>query len=69
MDNLDLDISNYTILDIEKFFKLKPRSKYTAADIEEREYQIREQLLNSGHINKRFKRDLIDFLTTANCLL
>jgi hypothetical protein len=65
MDNLDLDISNYTILDIEKFFKLKPKSKYTAADIEEREYQIREQLLNSGHINKRFKTDLIEFLTRA----
>jgi hypothetical protein len=65
MDNLDLDISNYTINDIEKFFKLKPKSNYTASDIELKEYQIREQLLKSGHINKRFKTDLIEFLTKA----
>jgi len=65
MDGLDLDISNYNIHDLERFFQLKPKSKYTAADIEEKEYQIREQLLNSGHINKRFKRDLLAFLETA----
>ncbi len=65
MENLDLDIKNYNIYDIEKFFKLKPNSKYTSTDVELNEYKIREQLLNSGHINKRFKRDLIEFLTTA----
>jgi len=65
MDSLDLDINNYNIKDIEKFFKLKPNSKYTAADIELKEYEIREQLLKSGHINKRFKSDLIEFLTKA----
>jgi hypothetical protein len=65
MENLDLDINNYTILDIEKFFKLKPKSNYSAADIELKEYQIREQLLQSGHVNKRFKKDLIEFLSKA----
>jgi hypothetical protein len=65
MDTLDLDINNYNINDIEKFFKLKPKSKYTASDIELKEYEIREQLLKSGHINKRFKTELIDFLTKA----
>jgi hypothetical protein len=65
MENLDLDINNYTVTDLERFFKLKPKSKYTASDIELKEYQIREQLLGSGHINKKFKRDLIEFLTTA----
>lgn len=65
MDQLDLDINNYTFKDIEKFFQLKSNSKYTASDIELKEYKIREQLLNSGHINKRFKRELIEFLTTA----
>ena len=63
--DLDLDIGNYSIKDIERFFQLKPRLKYSAADIEQKEYQIREQLLTSGHINKRFKRDLIDFLELA----
>jgi len=65
MENLDLDINNYTIHDLENFFKLKKKHKYTVADIELKEYQIREQLLNSGHIDKRFKRNLIDFLESA----
>ena len=65
MDQLDLDINNYSLKDIEKFFRLKPNSKYTASDIELKEYQIREQLLNSGHVNKRFKRNLIEFTTLA----
>ncbi len=62
MENLDLDINNYSINDIEKFFQLKTNVKYTASDIELKEYNIREQLLSSGHINKRFKKQLIDFL-------
>lgn len=65
MENLDLDINNYSIKDIEKFFRFNKQTKYTGADIELREYEIREQLLNSGHINKRFKRDLIEFLELA----
>ena len=65
MDNLDLDINNYSIKDIEKFFRFSSKTKYNAKDIEQREYEIREQLLSSGHINKRFKRDLIEFLTLA----
>jgi len=65
MDSLDLDIGNYTIKDIEKFFQLKPKIKYSSADIEQKEYQLREQLLMSGHVNKRFKRDLLEFLTLA----
>tara|TARA_B100000963_G_scaffold351761_1_gene363886 strand:- start:733 stop:2154 length:1422 start_codon:yes stop_codon:yes gene_type:complete len=65
MENLDLDITNYSIKDITKFFKLKEKSTYKVEEIELRENQIREQLLNSGHINKRFKKDLIDFLDKA----
>ena len=65
MENLDLDISNYTIRDITNFFKLKEKSTYKIEEIELRENQIREQLLKSGHINKRFKKDLIDFLEKA----
>jgi hypothetical protein len=65
MDTLDLDIQNYNIKEIEQFFRFKPNSGYTASDVEYREYEIREQLLVSGHINKRYKRDLLEFLTTA----
>ena len=65
MDQLDLDINNYTINDIEKFFKFKPKSGYTAEQVELRETEIREQLLKSGHVDKRMKRDLINFLKEA----
>ena len=61
--DLDLNINNYTMNDLETFFSLQ--GKYTQDDVEAKEYKIREQLLSSGHINKRFKRDLIEFLETA----
>jgi len=62
MSDLDLDIQHYSISDMETFFRLKTTTKYSASDIEQCEYKIREQLLSSGHINKQVKRDLIDFL-------
>jgi hypothetical protein len=65
MESLDLDINNYSIKDLERFFKIKSTAKYTAGDIELKEAQLREQLLNSGHIDKKFKRDLINFLHLA----
>ncbi len=65
MDGLDLDINNYTIKDLERFFQLAPNTKYTLADLELKEAEIREVLLSSGHIDKKFKRDLIAFLQTA----
>jgi hypothetical protein len=65
MEGLDLDINNYTINDIEKFFKFRPKSTYSASDVELREAQIREQLLQSGHVKGKYKRDLMAFLTEA----
>jgi hypothetical protein len=65
MEQLDLDINNYNINDLERFFQINPNSKYSEGDIELKEYNIREQLLSSGHIDKRFKRDLIEFLDLA----
>lgn len=64
MNELDLDINNYTIKDLEKFFSLT-KKKYSADDVELKEYQLREQLLNSGHVDKHFKTDLVHFLTKA----
>lgn len=65
MENFDLNIDNYTIDDLENFFKFQKNVQLTVSDIEMREFKIREQLLNSGHVNKKMKRDLIDFLTSA----
>jgi len=64
MAEMDLNIDNYSVTDLENFFKVRSK-KYSSAKIEEREYEIREQLLSSGHINKKFKRDLITFLKEA----
>ena len=65
MEQLDLDINNYNINDLERFFQINPNTKYNEGDIELKEYSIREKLLSSGHIDKRFKRDLIEFLELA----
>lgn len=64
MSDFDLDIQNYSIKDLERFFKLKP--SYTESDVEYKEYEIREQLLSSGTINRRLQRDIIDFLKKAS---
>jgi hypothetical protein len=65
MTSLDLDINNYNIRDLEKFFRLDTNKKYTAADIELREVTIREQLIKSGHVDRRFVKDLMDFTQLA----
>ncbi|MFY7729726.1 MAG: hypothetical protein ACOVRN_09440 [Flavobacterium sp.] len=69
MSDIDLDITNYSIGDLEKFFSLDPKQNYTSGDIELREYEIREQLLSSGHVKRKFKKELIDFLAKAKQLL
>lgn len=62
---LNLDITTYNINDIEKLFRFKSNSKYSQSDVELREYEIRQQLLSSGHINKKIERDIILFLSEA----
>lgn len=69
MDALDLDVNNYSIHDIERFFRYKPNEKCNAADIELREAEIREQLLSSGHVNQKMKRDLMAFMGEAKSRL
>jgi hypothetical protein len=64
-NDLDLDINNYNMRDLETFFQIKPHQKYSAADIEEKEVQIREIFLSSGKLNRRLQKDLMDFLETA----
>jgi hypothetical protein len=69
MESLDLDINNYTVDDLVKFFRFLPTDVLTPSAVELRETETRELLLSTGHINKRFKRDLIAFLTEAKTLL
>jgi len=65
LDMLDLEIDNYSVRDLETFFQFTGKTKYSLSDIETREYKIREQLLSSGQVNMRYKRDLIEFLKIA----
>jgi hypothetical protein len=65
-EQLDLNINNYTITDLECFFRLNySTSPYTADDVQYKEYLIRDQLLKSGYVNKKFKSELIGFLESA----
>jgi hypothetical protein len=64
-EQLDLDINNYTIPDLEQFFRLSPAASYTTNDIQYKETVVREQLLQSGNIHRKFKADLIRFLENA----
>lgn len=41
MSEMDLNIDNYSITDLENFFKFK-HGKYTESDVEKREYEIRD---------------------------
>lgn len=69
MESLDLDINNYDTDDLVKFFRFSPTDVLTPSSIELRETETRELLLSTGHINKRFKRDLIVFLNEAKTVL
>lgn len=63
MSNFDLNIQNYTINDIENFFKLT--GNYSKSDIEFKEYQMRNLLLQDKTLSKSIKRDVIVFCTAA----
>lgn len=69
MADLDLDIRNYSVADLEAFFRMRANKVYSAADIEQKEYKIRQVLLKSGHIDKRSRTDLLDFLSKAKNIL
>jgi len=60
MSDIDLDINNYEIQDLERFFRLQ--KPYNDHDVAIKEREIREILLSSGHIEKHLKRDLVMFL-------
>lgn len=62
---IDLNIDNYSITDLENFLGFKDK-KYNHDAIENRIYEIREKMLNSGDVQQYFKRDFIEFLDKVN---
>ena len=65
--NLDLDITNYKINDLEKFFKLP--SNYTDSIVIEKEERKRSQILKSNEIPQENKDEIVEFLKKAKNLL
>jgi hypothetical protein len=59
----DLNISNYSLNDVKKLFRLP--SEYTRDQVNLKEVKLREQLLTSGHVDRRFQQNLIGFLDDA----
>jgi hypothetical protein len=65
--NLDLDITNYKISDLEKFFKLP--ANYTDSIVIEKEERKRSQILKSDEIHEENKNEIVIFLNKAKNLL
>ena len=69
MENLDLNIQNYSIENLKMFFQMNQPRPYTVNEIEGKEYELREMLLKSGRVDRRFTADLITFLSKAKTTL
>ena len=65
--NLDLDITNYKISDLEKFFKLP--ANYTDSIVIEKEERKRSQIMKSNEIPEENKDEIVIFLNKAKNLL
>lgn len=64
-EDIDLDVSKYSIADIEYFLGLDAMNQYSERDISDKIEEIRDQLLNGGNFNSQFKRNFIEFISTA----
>lgn len=64
-EDIDLDVSKYSIADIEYFLGLDAMNQYSERDISDKIEEIRDQLLNGGNFNSQFKRSFIEFISTA----
>jgi hypothetical protein len=63
----DLNIKNYNINDLEKLFSLN--ANYKGDDIEKNGDLLYNKLLYSANINKKFKKSLLSFISSAKDLL
>jgi hypothetical protein len=65
--DLDLEITNYTIEQLESFFKLPPN--YDETIIKDKEEELQQKIKNSDEISKKKKNDILTFLNEAKKLL
>jgi hypothetical protein len=67
MDDLNLDIRNYTIEDLEGLFSLNTFEKYRREDIEKKELDLINKTISVS--NKETKKQMLDFIKTAKEIL
>ena len=67
MDDLNLDIRNYTIEDLEGLFSLNSFDKYRQEDIEKKESDLINKTITIA--NRDTKKQMLDFIKTAKEIL
>jgi hypothetical protein len=65
--DLDLEITNYSITDLEAFFKLN--KNYTEEEIKDKEEELKNKILKSDELSKKKKNDIITFLNEVKIFL
>ena len=65
MDEIDLEITNYSNQDIEYFFRLDEIPKYTSDDINQQVYEVQTELMTDRHFPKALKRKFMEFVQAA----
>ncbi len=65
MDEIDLDITNYSMNDIKYFFRLDEIPNYTSDDITQQVYTIRTELMGDMLFPQDLKRKFMDFVDSA----
>ena len=65
MDEIDLEITNYSNKDIEYFFRLDEIPNYTSDDINQQVYEVQTELLTDRHFPKALKRKFMEFVQAA----
>jgi hypothetical protein len=65
--NLDLEITNYTIEELETFFKLPPN--YTIDNVIQKEDQLTTKIMKSDELSKKKKNDITTFFKEITKLL
>lgn len=65
--NLDLEITNYTIEELETFFKLPPN--YTIDNVIQKEDELKTKIMKSDELSKKKKNDITTFFKEITKLL
>lgn len=68
-NNFNLDINNYTIKELERFFSLDTGKQYTAQQLEYKMIEVHDFLLQSGSVDKKHSGELLKFLEEAKDML